>query len=115
MLKRLVALNAERQAEEAAGHVRYLRPAFQAPGEVTQGRLAIAVPGAAAEAELWPAETKDCVPALRRVLREAARPLSVEAVARRFEQAPRAAVADLLDTFAGLGQTRRADAVTSTA
>ncbi|MBQ89787.1 MAG: hypothetical protein CL433_13265 [Acidimicrobiaceae bacterium] len=33
----------------------------------------------------------------------------VEAVARRFKRAPRAAVADLLDTLATLGQARRAD------
>lgn len=31
LLERLVALNAERAAEEAAGHVRWLRPAFQNP------------------------------------------------------------------------------------
>jgi hypothetical protein len=30
-LERLVALNAERSAEEAAGTIRWLRPAFQAP------------------------------------------------------------------------------------
>lgn len=47
--------------------------------------------------------------ALRRVLREADRPLTVEAVARRFRRAPRAAVADLLNTLASLGQTRRVD------
>ncbi len=31
LLERLVALNAERTREEAAGHIRWLRPAFQKP------------------------------------------------------------------------------------
>jgi len=31
LLERLVALNAERAREEAAGHIRWLRPAFQKP------------------------------------------------------------------------------------
>lgn len=40
--KRLVQLNAERAAEETAGHVRWLRPEYQAPEEakvVKQGKL----------------------------------------------------------------------------
>ena len=113
ILARLVALNAERQAEEAAGLVRYLRPAFQAPGETTQAALAVApteARTATAEPEPWPTETAARALALRRVLREAEAPLSVEAVAQRFKRAPRAAVADLLDTLASLGQARRADA-----
>ncbi len=32
LLERLVALNAMRAAEEAQGTIRWLRPAFQAPG-----------------------------------------------------------------------------------
>ena len=38
--------------------------------------------------------------------------MTVEAVAQRFRRAPRAAVADLLDTLATLGQARHADADT---
>lgn len=115
VLVRLVALNAERQAEEAAGLVRYLRPAFQAPGETTQAEIVLATPEAvasSAEPEPWPSDTATRALALRRVLREADRPMTVEAVARRFKRAPRAAVADLLDTLATLGQARHADADT---
>src|SRR5690606_8159172 len=36
VLARLVALNAARRAEERAGRIRYLRPAFQAPADATQ-------------------------------------------------------------------------------
>ncbi len=39
LLERLVALNTKRRAEEAAGHIRWLRPAFQAP-EQTQTPMA---------------------------------------------------------------------------
>ena len=112
VLARVVALNRERQAEEAAGLVRYLRPSFQAPGETTQATLAIAAPAEAAstaEPVPWPSETKDRALALRRILREADRPLGVEAVAQRFKRAPRKAVADLLDTLAELGQARHAE------
>ena len=115
ILARLVALNVERQTEEAAGHVRYLRPAFQAPGETTQAEITLDTPTAtasASELEPWPAETAARALALRRVLREADRPMTVEAVAQRFRRAPRAAVADLLDTLATLGQARHADAGT---
>ena len=115
ILVRLVALNAERQAEEAAGLVRYLRPAFQAPGETTQAEITLDAPtsaASAAEPEPWPAETAARALALRRVLREADRPMTVEAVAQRFKRAPRASVADLLDTLATLGQARHADADT---
>ena len=113
ILARLVALNAARQAEEASGLVRYLRPALQAPGETTQTALAVAPTEAlttTVEPEPWPAETAARALALRRVLRESDRPMTVEAVSRRFKRAPRAAVADLLDTLASLGQARRADA-----
>ena len=43
ILERLVALNAERAAEEAAGHVRWLRPDYQIPRFATplpNGRFA---------------------------------------------------------------------------
>ena len=57
VLARLVALNAARRAEEAAGHVRHLRPAFQAPAAAPQSALALpaaAPPEAAAARRPWP-------------------------------------------------------------
>ena len=42
LLQRLVRLNHERAAEEQQGHVRYLRPACQAPG-IEQGKLSLPV------------------------------------------------------------------------
>ncbi|MBK8759789.1 MAG: class I SAM-dependent DNA methyltransferase [Sulfuritalea sp.] len=45
LLERLVALNVERVAEEAAGTIRWLRPAFQAPGS-TQAAIGLEPGGA---------------------------------------------------------------------
>ena len=45
ILERLVALNAERVAEEAAGTIRWVRPAFQAPGS-TQAAIGLEPGGA---------------------------------------------------------------------
>ena len=56
------------------------------------------------EPEPWPSDT--ATRALRRVLREADRPMTVESVDRRFMRAPRATIAELL---ASLGQARHAD------
>ena len=112
VVRRLSELNLERQAEEAAGLIRYLRPEFQAPGETTQAEIDLVTPdaeAALAEPEPWPSDTAARALAIRRVLREADRPLAVEAVARRFKRAPRAAVADLLDTLATLGQARASE------
>lgn len=98
----LVALTAERQAEEAAGLVRLLRPAFQAPGETTQATLdvpAAATQVTAAELEVWPAETRD-----RPSARGRGRGPAFQA------STPRAAVADLLDTLVSLGQARHTEA-----
>ena len=46
---------------------------------------------------------------VRRVLREADRPMTVEAVVQHFKRAPRAAVADLLGMLASLSEARHAD------
>ncbi|MBE0548170.1 MAG: class I SAM-dependent DNA methyltransferase, partial [Rubrivivax sp.] len=51
LLQRLVALNARRAAEEAAGHVRWLRPEFQTRGRHTQTALDVSTMPAAEEAE----------------------------------------------------------------
>lgn len=55
VLERLVALNARRAAEEAAGTIRWLRPDFQDPArraarEAAAARLSAAHPGATPEA-----------------------------------------------------------------
>jgi hypothetical protein len=117
LLQRLVDLNAERRAEEEEGHVRYLRPAYQAPEQVqTQGALDLDLDvggdGAPAEPLAWPSALKDRAQAVRAVMHHADGPLTVEQVARHFHRARRADVRSLLDTLTALGHVEHTDAGT---
>ncbi|MBL8487445.1 MAG: class I SAM-dependent DNA methyltransferase, partial [Rhodocyclaceae bacterium] len=135
LLERLVALNAERAAEEAAGLVRWLRPEFQNPAARAElplpppaapggGPAAGATPApeapaavqaktaarrVPAEAVAWPANLPDQVAAVARVLAEAGTPLALDAVAARFTgRGPwKKRLPEILDTLAALGRARR--------
>ncbi len=119
LLTRLVALNAQRAREEAQGHIRWLRPEFQAPNagqapveqgelEGTQERDQEQTPAAAPSAKTpWPKSLPEQVQALRASLTAAGVPLGVEALASRFKGAKRERVAEVLDTLVALGQLRR--------
>ena len=121
LLTRLVALNAERRAEEAAGRVRWLRPAFQAPrlgAKVPQGEQgamvldrALILPGA--EAPTWPEAERIQYAAVRALLDAADAPLAPEDVARAFRgrltAKRRGRVAEVLAVMADLGIARRAE------
>jgi hypothetical protein len=104
----VVALNAERVKEEAAGTVRWLRPEFQAPEETrrkaVQTEMAVgetAAPGAVA----WPKDVPSQFIILRTALTRG--PASAQDVSRRFKGAPRGAkMAEMLATLAALGQAR---------
>ncbi|TCZ64299.1 class I SAM-dependent DNA methyltransferase [Roseicella aquatilis] len=108
VVARVVALNAERVKEEAAGTVRWLRPEFQAPEETrrkaVQTEMAVgetAAPGAVA----WPKDVPSQFIALRSALTRG--PASAQDVSRRFKGAPRGAkMAEMLATLAALGQAR---------
>jgi len=108
ILQRLVDLNAERRAEEEQGHVRYLRPEYQAPETVeTQAEMDIDVEvdmgEGPAEPLEWPSALKTRAQAVRTVVGHADRPLTVEEVAQHFHRARRDDVRDLLETLVGLG------------
>ena len=108
ILQRLVTLNAERRAEEEEGHVRYLRPAYQAPETVeTQAEmdldLDIGSGGAPAEPLDWPSGLKPRAQAVRAVMTHADEPLTVEEVAQHFYRARRSDVQELLETLEALG------------
>lgn len=111
ILDRLVTLHDERVAEEAAGTVRWLRPAFQAP----QG----AAPLAAREEELpleevkaptkgrprpWPDSAIEQIAALKELV--ARRPLTVGEAVTQFKGARRELVVRHLETLAILGEVR---------
>ena len=108
VLDRLVALNAERRAEEAAGTVRYLRPAFQDPGAAQSGLdLRAAAPADAAPgpaARPWPDALAARTVAVRQAV--AAGATTPAAVATRFAGARASDAAEVLDALAELGLVR---------
>jgi hypothetical protein len=124
ILERLVALNRERAAEEAAGHVRWLRPAFQDPtGAAARPRPAQAAlpmggdepaPAAAAGAapiarRPWPKEWVERVQALREALAARGAPGTPEDLARAFHRANRNEVKEMLRGMAVVGLARALD------
>ena len=109
ILARLVALNATRRAEEAAGTIRWLRPAFQAPEAAARpaAQPSLAVDEAtAAEATPWPKRAPEQYVALRAAL--GAAPATPAEVARRFARAPRNRMKEMLEALVAMGQARPA-------
>jgi len=118
LLSRLVALNAERAAEETDGNVRWLRPAFQAQGQ----QAAIAMPEQAAPvlatkgkrgknlkavgAQPWPASMAEQVKAVADVLAQAGTALDLDAIAAHFSSRGRwrERLPSILDTLVALGR-----------
>jgi len=112
LLTRLVALNHERQREEQAGTVRYLRPTYQAPGQ-QQGALSLGTPAPATATaaeptgpQPWPTDLADQMQAVRAVVQQAAAPLTAAQVAARFRRTRADKVRPLLDTLAALSLVR---------
>jgi hypothetical protein len=112
ILERLVALNAERAAEEKRGLVRWLRPEFQNPSgakAATQEKLvATDEPAEAAAARPtaatpWPKKLPEQIAAIRDIVTKAATEWSVEQVASAFKGANKADVEEVLDSLAALG------------
>ena len=117
VLERLVALNAERAAEEARGLIRYLRPDFQNPEaqqastqtEIDSGDDAedIIAP-IAAKAQAWPKDPLEQVRAVAELLRQAPAPLSLDAIAAQFKgRGPwKKRLPALLDMLIAVGQAQ---------
>jgi hypothetical protein len=93
ILEKLVALNAERAAEEAAGHVRWLRPDYQIPrfakgaaapktGELDLGAQVVAIDKGL---PAFPKDKGEQVMAIRAVLQAASAPMDAAAVSRAFK------------------------------
>lgn len=118
LLARLVALNAERRAEEARGQVRWLRASYQlsrlgrrVPGGEEQGRLDVGLPCSGPEPRPWLEEPRAQFGAIRELLDAADAPLSPEEVARAFKgrltPTRRRRVGEVLAILADLGFARR--------
>jgi hypothetical protein len=116
ILTRLVALNAERAAEEAAGQIRWLRPEYQNPtGTTTQAGLQIS--GALSKKdkrtkskakEAWPKTLAERVQAVERILQSQTTPVTAGHVTKCFARAKVEDVAEILETLATLGRAQRA-------
>ncbi len=119
LLERLVALNADRAREEAAGHTRWLRPAFQnpqaslaavdaenRPKTASTATVEPAAP-AAAEKSPWPATLPEQMALLARLL--ATTPQTEPQLAARIAgKGPwKKRLPDLLQTLVALGRARQ--------
>jgi len=126
ILERLVALNAERAAEEANGKVRWLRPEFQHPEQAQpvqaemglsrpthseaakEGGTSPSPPPATKQRHPWPNTLPEQVAAVASVLAEARAPLAEADLAARFTgKGPwKKRLPQLLDTLVALGRAR---------
>ncbi len=108
ILGHLSILNAERAAEERQDRVRYLRPEYQNPNATVQALLVEAEEAAAAEAKrpTFPRKLGEQSRVIRQALREAARPMNAEQVARIFRGARTDRVEEVLEVLVALGQAR---------
>lgn len=112
ILERLVALNAERAAEERRGLIRWLRPEFQNPSgakTATQASLRAAKIEAPAEAVVpvaaaaWPKKLAEQIAAVRDLVAKGTSDWAVADVCAAFKGAKQADVEDVLESLAALG------------
>lgn len=120
LLDRLVALNAERAAEEKKGLIRWLRPEFQIPAsglgqapiseqlEIDTGEesVVVAKPGARRP---WPTTLPEQVKAVAEVLVAAGAPLEEAAIAACFigRGAWKKRLPQIIDTLIAVGRVRK--------
>jgi hypothetical protein len=113
ILEHVVALNALRKTEEAAGTIRWLRPEFQAPNasamqQTLGGLVPVEAPAATGRKQPWPATLTDQFRVIKDALR--ATPFQTpQQIASGFKPASRTRVQEILQTLTALGQTRQVD------
>jgi hypothetical protein len=109
LLTKLVRLNKQRVAEEAAGVVHYLRPSYQAPGQQQAAFTLSATPipmTALAIIQPWPTALAEQMQAVRAVVQQAVTPMTVVQVAACFQRTRPEKVRPLLDTLTALALVR---------
>ncbi|MBI2813320.1 MAG: class I SAM-dependent DNA methyltransferase [Opitutae bacterium] len=116
ILKRVVELNAARAAEEKSGSIRWLRPDYQAKGELMlEGGTAPqksgpkAPPTKKAGKLAWPAKPADRTVAVEAALAQAEEPQTAAGLTRQFSRAKTADMQEILDTLCALGRVRPGD------
>ena len=125
LLTRLVALNAQRAAEEANGQIRYLRPEYQRKTDSAgrtkpeQSPLALHPPNLPStisnlpsssprKKPPWPRTLADRVRLIDETLRTTPGPHTPESLAKSFARAGKAAIAEILETLTALGRAAKA-------
>ncbi len=111
ILERLVALNAQRAEEERNGLIRWLRPEYQAPGEVQtqqiiEGITEIEIEAIApVEQQKFPKAFKDQLAAIRDLLRTQGGEWAIDQIAAQFKSATRQkqAILTCLESLEALG------------
>ncbi|WP_299018399.1 DNA methyltransferase, partial [uncultured Tepidimonas sp.] len=111
LLARLVACNARRAAEEAQGHVRWLRPAYQHPHGQAAVQTTVALDGTDEAAPAagpsatgplpWPQALREQIAAVRAALGPTPQPVAT--LVARFVRRPLPAVEAVLAALADLG------------
>ncbi|MDP2821835.1 MAG: hypothetical protein Q8O52_04020 [Sulfuritalea sp.] len=127
LLERLVALNTQRRAEEAQGHIRWLRPEFQNPNAqaalvgatlVASGGIAgkpapteAGGIGAAAAPLPWPPTLPEQLAAVARILADSSTAQTEAHLAANFTGKGRwkSRLPDILAALEALDRTRRLD------
>jgi hypothetical protein len=126
ILERLVALNTQRRAEEAQGHIRWLRPEFQAPsatqismaglgdsGRRNQKSNAATSPQVtlAPMQQVWPQTLPDQLAAVARILSDSATAQTEPQLAAHFTGKGRwkSRLPDIIKALEALGRARRLD------
>jgi hypothetical protein len=121
ILTRVVALNAQRAAEEASGHIRYLRPEYQAKSAAPAAQSKLALPDEAPAQDTkpktrvtkakqpWPKTLAERTKALDALLATETKPLTTAEITKRFARAKEEDIQEILETLAALGRLRRTD------
>ena len=118
ILVKLVALNAERAAEEAKGQIRWLRPEYQrGDGKAQQTELDVGrevnaqrstsnVQRPSGRRPPWPKALPEQVRVLRDLLAAQSAPVTAEMLGKSFLRAPGDKLEEILQTLVTLGQAR---------
>ncbi len=128
LLARLVALNGERAAEEAAGTIRWLRPEFQNPhaaqtaiglesgdsgrrNQKPDAATSLPAPARAPTQNAWPSTLPDQLAAVARILADTPTAQTEAQLAAHFTGKGRwkSRLPDILEALAALGRARRVE------
>ncbi len=111
ILTRLVALNAERAAEEAQGKIRWLRPEYQNPSGISASQAGLKLtkensPKAKTSRTKnpWPKSLAERVRAIEEALKSASAPVTAATLAKGFARASESDIQEILDTLVTLGR-----------